>query len=50
MVLKVLTVRANVDVDISDDILDGVDDLFKDDALAEFSLKHASRVVMADKI
>lgn len=35
-----LTVGADVDVDVCDDVLDGVDDLLEDDTLAEFCLEH----------
>jgi hypothetical protein len=35
-----LTVGADVDVDVGDDVLDGVDDLLEDDTFAEFCLEH----------
>ena len=35
-----LTRGADIDVDISDDILDGIDDLLEDESFSEFCLEH----------
>ena len=37
---QMLTSRTNVNVDISDDILDGFNNLLEDDSFCQFGLKH----------
>ena len=41
-----LTRGADIDVDISDDILDGVDDFLEDESLAEFCLEHLFQICL----
>jgi hypothetical protein len=41
-----LTSGTNINVDVSDDILDGLNDLLEDDSFGQFGLKHFLIVVV----